>query len=385
MFSANVQFIQAMVLVIYSQNIKGQICYLCTVQTVDFIVTGTGLAGSSIAYELVKRGFKVLRVTSSARPASMAAYGMLNPIHIRNVQLSWKARELYPEAISFYRELQFVLQTVFFRETEVYHILGSDEEAVHWRQQAETGMLGEFCSGEVEFLTDPRWIAPYGSIKISGALYVDVPLLLHELHKWLNTNHSPLMVCEADAQVWKYERSSVQMNEYRARYVIHCEGVAASNHALWKNIPFRPCKGEVLTLQFDESLPPQIVHKKIFIIPQPDGTCKAGATYEWNDLSDDPTAEVAREILQQIEIITPVSAQVKEQVAGVRPAVADRRPVVGVHPLYPSVAILNGYGSRGLILNPFCCRLLAEHLINHAPIPAELNVQRFNKRLLAAG
>ena len=352
-------------------------------KVVDFIVTGSGLAGSSMAYELVKRGFKVLRVTSMRRPASMAAYGMLNPIHIRNARLSWKARELYPIAVSFYRELQMALQQEFFRETEIFHILGSLEEAIYWRQQAETGMLGEFCSGEVEFLTDPQWNVPFGSIKITGALYVDVPLLLHELHKWLNTNQSPLMVCETDAQVWKYERSSVQMNEYRARYVIHCEGVAATSHALWKNIPFRPCKGEVLTLQFDDSLPPQIVHKKIFIIPQPDGTCKAGATYEWDDLSDEPTLEGTREILQKVASITTSSFTLKEQVAGVRPAVADRRPVVGVHPLYPSVAILNGYGSRGLIFNPYCCKILADYLLHQKPIPTELNVQRFNKRILA--
>ena len=354
-------------------------------QTVDFIVTGTGLAGSSIAYELVKRGFKVIRVTSSARPASMAAYGMLNPVHIRNVQLSWKAREIYPVAVSFYRELQTALQQEFFRETEIFHILGSQEEAIYWRQQAETGMLADFCNGEVAHLSDSSLNAPFGGMKITRALYVDVPLLLHELQRWLDRNYSPLMICEPKDQVWSYDETGVRMNDVAARFVVQCEGVAASSHPLWKNIPFRPCKGEVLTLQFHEPVPKQIVHKKIFLIPQPDGTYKAGATYEWNDLSDVPTLEGTREILHQVSFITSSSCTVKEQVAGVRPAVADRRPVLGVHPLYPSAAILNGYGSRGLILNPYCCKILADYLIHHKPIPAELNVQRFNKRLLTAG
>lgn len=368
---------------IYSQKMKGQIYYLCRVKTVDFIVTGTGLAGSSVAYELVKRGFNVFRVTSSVRPASMAAYGMLNPVHIRNAQLSWKAHELYPIAISFYRDLQQDIQRDFFRETEIFHILGSEEEAIHWRQQAETGMLADFCKGEVVYLSDSLLHAPFGCIKISGALYVDVPFLLHQLQQWLTLHHSPLLICEAKDQTWNFHEKGVRLNNIEARYVIQCEGAAASSHSLWKNIPFRPCKGEVLTLQFYEPVPNLVVHKKIFLIPQFNHIFKAGATFQWNDISDIPTKHAAQEILQQIAQITSSSCEVKEQIAGVRPAVADRRPVVGVHPLHPSVAILNGYGSRGLILNPYCCKTLVNHLLYQKPIPLEINVQRFNKRLLA--
>ncbi|MCX7744378.1 MAG: FAD-binding oxidoreductase [Flavobacteriales bacterium] len=350
-------------------------------QTFDFIVTGAGLAGSSIAYQLVKRGYTVLRVTSSARPASMAAYGILNPIHIRNVQLTWKASEIYPQAVLFYQELKSVLKINFFKETEIYHLLGSKDEAVYWRQQAETGMLGNFCTGDVENISGMLMNATHGCIKITGALYVDIPFMLQHLHQWLAENKSPLLVLEAEEQKWSYHASNVQMNEYEARFVIHCEGVAATNHPLWKNIPFRPCKGEVLTLQFNAPIPHVIVHKKIFLIPLSDGTCKAGSTYVWDDLTSTPTPEGAAEILQNVKQITRSSFIVKEHVAGVRPAVADRRPVVGLHPTVSSAAILNGYGSKGLILNPFACNALLEHLLNKTPVPVEIDVHRFNKRL----
>jgi glycine/D-amino acid oxidase-like deaminating enzyme len=353
------------------------------VQTFDFIITGAGLAGSSIAYELVKRGYKVLRITSSASPASMAAYGMLNPVHIRNAQLSWKAKEIYPHALTFYKQLEQVLQIKFFKETDIYHILGSDEEAVHWRQQAETGMLRDFCQGEVEYISEASLIAPHGCIKISGALYVDVPLMLTHLHQWLDKHQSPLLFYEANEQVWSYHPSGVRMNKFEARFAIHCEGVAATHHPLWKNIPFRPCKGEVLTLQFQEPAPQVIVHKKIFLIPLNNGTYKAGATYAWDDLTNHPTQEGTAELVHQVQRITNASFIIKEQVAGVRPAVADRRPVVGIHPSYPSAAILNGYGSRGLILNSYACNALISHILHQTPIASDINVQRFNKRLLA--
>lgn len=352
-------------------------------QTFDFIITGAGLAGSSIAYELVKRGYKVLRIASSAPPASMAAYGMLNPVHIRNAQLSWKAKEIYPQALTFYRELEEVLQINYFKETDIYHLLGSDEEAVHWRQQAETGMLGNFCQGEVEYISEASLIAPHGCIKITGALYVDVPLMLTHLHQWLDKHQSPLLFYEANEQVWNYFPSGVQMNEFHAGFVIHCEGVYALRHPLWKNIPFRPCKGEVLTLQFHEPAPQVILHKKIFLIPLTNGTYKAGATYEWDDLTNNTTQEGTVELVHQVQRITNASFIIKEQVAGIRPAVADRRPVVGIHPSYPSIAILNGYGSRGLILNSYACDALISHILYQTPIASDINVQRFNKRLLA--
>lgn len=352
-------------------------------QTFDFIITGAGLAGSSIAYELVKRGYKVLRIASSDPPASMAAYGMLNPVHIRNAQLSWKAKEIYPQALTFYKELEEVLQNNFFKKTEIYHLLGSEEEAVHWRQQAETGMLGDFCDGEVEYISEASLNAPHGCIKITGALYVDVPLMLTHLHHWLDINQSPLLFYEADEQVWNYHSSGVRMNEFDASFAIHCEGAAATHHPLWKNIPFRPCKGEVLTLQFQEPAPQVVVHKKIFLIPLMNGTYKAGATYEWDDLTNNPTQEGTAEIIHQVQQITNASFIIKEQVAGIRPAVADRRPVVGVHPSMPSVAILNGYGSLGLILNPYACGALISHILHQTPISSDIDVQRFNKRLLA--
>ncbi len=352
-------------------------------QTFDFIITGAGLAGSSIAYELVKRGYKVLRIASSAPAASMAAYGMLNPVHIRNAQLIWKAKEIYPQALAFYKELEQVLQIKFSKETEIYHLLSSNEEAVHWRQQAETGMLGDFCHGEVEFIPQSSLNTLHGCIKITGALYVDVPLMLTHLHQWLDKHQSPLLFYEADEQLWSYHESGVRMNEFDASFVIHCQGVGATRHPLWKNIPFRPCKGEVLTLQFQEPAPQVIVHKKIFLIPLTNGTYKAGATYVWDDLTNNSTKEGAAEIIYQVKRITDASFIIKEQVAGIRPAVADRRPVVGMHPCYSSVAILNGYGSRGLILNPYACNALINHILHRIPIISDIDVQRFNKRLLA--
>ena len=50
-----------------------------------------------------------------------------------------------------------------------------------------------------------------------------------------------------------------------------------------------------------------------------------------------------------------------EQVAGIRPTTKDRRPLVGSHPEYKNVFVVNGLGTRGVMMSPF----VAEQLFNH--------------------
>ncbi len=38
--------------------------------------------------------------------------------------------------------------------------------------------------------------------------------------------------------------------------------------------------------------------------------------------------------------------------AGVRPTVKDRRPLIGTHPMHSQLHVLNGLGTRGVMLGP---------------------------------
>jgi glycine/D-amino acid oxidase-like deaminating enzyme len=67
--------------------------------------------------------------------------------------------------------------------------------------------------------------------------------------------------------------------------------------------------------------------------------------------------------------------EVIEHWCGVRPASRDRRPILGV--TAPGEAVLNGLGSRGVILAPWCARHLAEHLFDGEPLDPEVSVSRF--------
>ena len=67
--------------------------------------------------------------------------------------------------------------------------------------------------------------------------------------------------------------------------------------------------------------------------------------------------------------------------AGVRPTVRDRRPLVGTHAEYNRIHILNGLGTRGVMLGPAMAKALYDAIENQIPLVKEIDIQRFaNKK-----
>jgi glycine/D-amino acid oxidase-like deaminating enzyme len=65
------------------------------------------------------------------------------------------------------------------------------------------------------------------------------------------------------------------------------------------------------------------------------------------------------------------------QSAGVRPVIKiDNRPIVGVHPDQPRLAVLNGLGSKGALQAPFAANQLIAYLEKGTPVHPEFDVCR---------
>ena len=68
-----------------------------------------------------------------------------------------------------------------------------------------------------------------------------------------------------------------------------------------------------------------------------------------------------------------------KHIAQIRPTVADRRPLVGQHPLHHKLYLLNGFGSRGVLTAPTASQWLYDFIHNKHPLPEEVNLARFIK------
>ena len=81
----------------------------------DFIIVGQGLAGSLLAYELLKADKKVLLIDENKTfTSSKIAAGIIQPFSGRRIEKAWKADILIPFAKNIYCEIEKKFSEKFF-------------------------------------------------------------------------------------------------------------------------------------------------------------------------------------------------------------------------------------------------------------------------------
>ncbi len=147
----------------------------------------------------------------------------------------------------------------------------------------------------------------------------------------------------------------------RARYLVFCQGFAASWNPLTAGLPFRAAKGEILTVKIDAFDEGRVLNAGSWLAPHAPGLWRFGATYSWHDLTDTTTPEGRAELEAALRALLNRPFEVVGQQAAVRPIVAGQRPVLGFLPGSP-VGVFNGLGSKGALMAPFFAGELAEAL-----------------------
>ena len=85
-------------------------------------------------------------------------------------------------------------------------------------------------------------------------------------------------------------------------------------------------------------------------------------------------------MVEKLDTIINVPYKIVSQSAGIRPTVAGRRPLVGIHPKYTQLTVLNGLGTRGVMIGPTMAKNLYNHLENGEALDQEVDIIRFKKK-----
>ena len=139
----------------------------------------------------------------------------------------------------------------------------------------------------------------------------------------------------------------------------------------------REAKGELLVIYAPKLKVDFLIKAAVFVMPLGQGYFKVGATFNWKDKSKLPTEEGKRELIQKLDTVIEVPYKIVEHMAGIRPTVKDRRPLVGRHPKFKNLAILNGLGTRGIMIAPTVANSLYEHLEMGTDLDKEIAIARF--------
>ena len=92
-----------------------------------------------------------------------------------------------------------------------------------------------------------------------------------------------------------------------------------------------PTKGELLTIYAPDLKIDFVLKGPVFLIPLGNDLYTVGATYDWDDTTNNVTEKGKEELLDKLKTLISCSFEVVDQVAGIRPTVKDRRPLVGQH------------------------------------------------------
>lgn len=356
--------------------------------TFDYVIVGQGIAGTCLAFGLLKLGKKVIVVDDGHKSASSLLAGIINPIVFKRLTLSWKANILSPVAKAFYSEMEKIYSVQLLQPAHLFKIFSTNEEKQLWLEKSENPLLGKFLSGDVvDSCGCPSIKSPYGGGWVKNAFHVDTNAWLTSFRSWLKANN---MLIEAivDYNTILPRHNSVQISMTYdtgqaciiAGKIIFCEGHCCVSNPFFKWLPFYPVKGEQITIHAPELKLNCVVTKNIFIASESNDYYVVGATYNWDDITSAPTTTGKEQLLEKVRKITDTEFSVVAHRAGIRPAVKDRRPLLGRHPEHASLFVFNGLGTKGLLLAPYFAESMAEYLETGAEIEKEVNIERFYVR-----
>ncbi|HLG02544.1 MAG TPA: FAD-dependent oxidoreductase [Bacteroidia bacterium] len=345
----------------------------------DYIIAGHGIAGSVLALTLLDRGKKVLVIDKpSISASSKIAAGIYNPFNFRWMVNTWRSREIAPFSAGFYTKAESTLQAKFHFPRSILKILISEKDRRNWESACEE-KRNLFADPELfqnDF--DGKIAAPFGIGRARGGGNIDTGVFLPAVREMLRQKDALLEEKFQGEKLAVDPGGVIYDSRISASMLINCCGYAALRDKYFDSLPLHPVKGQVLQVRIPGLHSEAILNRGVYLLPLSGEEFICGATYEQGIADEDCTEEAREDLISKLKKFVTAEIKVVRQFAGIRPAVIDRRPIAGRHPEFPQLAVLNGFGSKAVLLAPWLADKLVEHLENGAALPAEVDVARFS-------
>jgi glycine oxidase len=315
------------------------------VLTPDIVVAGAGIIGLSLALELHHRGASVavLDTAAAAGGASTAAAGMLaaqdphNPAELRELSLfSISLYDRFLERLTTLSSLPVPYQTT---------------STLQYLDDGTTLRLAERS-------IDPRQLA---AAALQAIRTSKIQLIEHT---------GELEISEHTSGISIRPRNGPSLE---AKRLVHASGAWFSGRP-----KITPRKGQMLRVQIPPSLDLREVHRSsaIYVVPRSQGpqagTAIVGATEEDAGFDLQTSQVDLNQLRQRAAALVPAlgdptTAPEVEAWAGLRPAAADRLPLIGRLPGSPHQWMAAGHFRNGILLAPATAVTLADLLEDKAP------------------
>ncbi|HEY3401943.1 MAG TPA: FAD-dependent oxidoreductase [Ohtaekwangia sp.] len=344
--------------------------------TIDYIVVGQGLAGSAMAFQLLKRKKRILVFDQPAQNnSSRIAAGLFNPITGKKLVRTWMADQLFPYLHTFYCEAEAETKTRFFFPMPLYRPFLSVEEQNEWMAKSadprfEPYVEKVFLSTAFHSVQDD-----FGGLLLRQSGYLDTKIYINAIRN-LILEKGIYIENHFDQNQLKISEAGVHYGQYTAGNIIFCEGSVRNKWFDW--LPVRPLKGETIFVEagITENV---IFNRGVYAVPasQTGGGWRVGATYNFQDAMEGCTTEARAELELKLDNLLAVPFESKGQEWGFRPTTPDRRPLLGRHPECDRILIFNGLGTKGVSLSPYFSEVLIHSIENGIALDKAVDIERY--------
>jgi glycine oxidase len=345
------------------------------------LICGQGLAGTLLAWALLERGQQVVVVDPGEEvTSSRVAAGIVTPITGKRVALSHEAGTFWTEAQRVYAAVAAELGIVHFHVRTQVRLWQNEEEPQRFAAKRGQPAFDIHVAPERPGpLVDPsKFAGPGEGFEMATSGWLDTRGWLEASAAWL-ASRGRLRQERLEPAALRPDAGGVTLPDgTRYAAIVFCEGADARRNPWFPWITWKCAKGEILTLAIpDLAGEPRIINQGGWLLPVDGrGAFRSGSTYSWDKLDRIPTAEARDELEGRLQRLLRVPWTVTGQVAAVRPIIHQSLARIGRHPVHPALAFFNGLGSKGVLHGPRYARLLAEHLLDGAPLPSGVDVAR---------
>ena len=342
----------------------------------DYIIVGSGLAGIAFAETLLQHDKSFVVFDNQSLNSSKIAAGLYNPVILKRFSEVWNAKQQLETADVFYATMAKKLKVQFDFKIPIYRKLFSVEEQNNWFAASDKPHLATFLSSTIVHKKYNGIDAPFGYGEVLHTGYVDTVALLTHYHQYLTDMNLFSSATFDYIQLQAFD-SHIEYQNIKAKNIVFAEGFGMHSNPFFNYLPLDGTKGELFIISAADLDLDVIVNTSVYILPLGDNLYKVGATYNWNDKTSAPTTEGKQELIARLREILSCDFEIVQHFAGVRPTVKDRRPLLGTHFKHKNLHILNGLGTRGVMLAPAMALDLYHFIENGKPLDKSIDIERY--------
>ncbi|RZJ33313.1 MAG: FAD-binding oxidoreductase [Flavobacterium sp.] len=343
---------------------------------IDYLIVGSGLAGIAFAEQALQNGKSIVVFDNGALQSSRVAGGLYNPVVLKRFNGVWDASGQLEAMEEFYASVEQKLNKQFHFPMPILRKFHSIEEQNNWFTASDKPGLAPFLSTKLISKKYNHIDSPFDFGEVLHAGYADTKSLLESYHQYLSDNQ--LLITETFVHESLIASENIEYRGLDAKHIVFAEGFGIQANQYFSHLPLEGTKGELFIIKAIGLNLDSIIKSGVFIVPLGNDFYKVGATYEWNDKTETPTEKGKASLIEMIRETLNCDFEIISHRAGIRPTVKDRKPLLGTHPNHKNIHVLNGMGTRGVMLAPKMAKMLFEHIEFSSALAPEVDIKRFS-------